>query len=87
MTADAASGSARGKWILERFDGAQWVTVGANVLSTSIPSPGVGGVVKVRVRPNQHPNEPWSATGKYNLSLGSSPRVNSPDVKGEANVL
>lgn len=87
LTADAASGSARGKWILERFDGAQWVTVGANVLSTSIPSPGVGGVVKVRVRPNQHPNEPWSATGKYNLSLGSSPRVNSPDVKGEANVL
>ncbi|WP_168232095.1 hypothetical protein [Pseudomonas veronii] len=87
LTADAASGSTRNKWILERFDGAQWVTVGANVLSTSIPSPGVGGVVKVRVRPNQHPNEPWSATGKYNLSFGSNPRVNNPDVKGEANVL
>ncbi|KAA8554922.1 MULTISPECIES: hypothetical protein [Pseudomonas] len=87
LTADATSGSTRNKWILERFDGAQWVTVGANVVSTSIPSPGVGGVVKVRVRPNQHPNEPWSATGKYNLSFGSNPRVNSPDVKGEANVL
>lgn len=87
LTADAASGSTRNKWILERFDGGQWVTVGANVVSTSIPSPGVGGVVKVRVRPNQHPNEPWSATGKYNLSFGSNPRVNSPDVKGEANVL
>ena len=87
LTADAASGSTRNKWILERFDGNQWVTIGANVTSTSIPSPGVGGVVKVRVRPNQHPNEPWSATGKYNLSLGSNPRVNSPDVKGEGNVL
>jgi len=87
LTADAASGSTRNKWILERFDGSQWVTVGANVVSTSIPNPGVGGVVKVRVRPNQHPNEPWSATGKYNLSFGSNPRVNSPDVKGEGNVL
>lgn len=87
LVADAASGSTRGKWILERFDGSQWVTVGANVISTSIPSPGVGGVVKVRVRPNQHPNEPWSATGKYTLSFGSNPRVNNPDMKGEANVL
>ncbi|KTC48905.1 hypothetical protein AO262_27360 [Pseudomonas fluorescens ABAC62] len=33
------------------------------------------------------PNEPWSATGKYNLSFGSNPRVNSPEVNGEANVL
>ncbi|MBN2990878.1 hypothetical protein JWR97_04840 [Pseudomonas cedrina subsp. fulgida] len=87
LKADAASGSSRGKWILERFDGNQWVTVGANVGSTSIPSPGVGGVVKVRVRPNQHPNEPWSATGKYTLSFGSNPRVNSPDLRGESNVL
>ena len=87
LSADAASGSTRGKWILERFDGSQWVTVGANIVSTSIPSPGVGGVVKVRVRPNQHPNEPWSATGKYTLSFGSNPRVDNPDMKGEANVL
>ncbi|MGR3889154.1 hypothetical protein [Pseudomonas sp. 1152_12] len=85
LTADAASGSTRNKWILERFDGNQWVVVDTTVKSTSIPSPGVGGVVKVRVRPN--PGDAWSATGKYNLSFGSNPRVNSPDVKGESNVL
>lgn len=85
LTADATSGSTRNKWILERFDGSQWVIVDSSVKSTSVTNPGVGGVVKVRVRPN--PNDTWSATGKYNLSLGSNPRINNPDVKGEANVL
>ncbi|QJI28332.1 hypothetical protein HKK55_06270 [Pseudomonas sp. ADAK18] len=87
LTADAASGSTRGKWILERFDGTNWVTLGANIPTTTVSSPGVNGVVKVRVRPNQHPNEPWSASGKYTLSLGSSPRMNSGDVKGEPTVI
>ena len=85
LTADAASGSTRNKWILERLDGSQWVVVDNALKSTSVPSPGVGGVVKVRVRPN--PNDAWSATGKYNLSFGSNPRINGADVKGEPSVI
>lgn len=85
LTPDAASGSTRNKWILERWDGSQWAQVDPALKSTSVPSPGVGGVVKVRVRPN--PGDAWSATGKYNLSLGSNPRINTSDVKGEPSVI
>ncbi|AUG08760.1 hypothetical protein [Pseudomonas sp. S09G 359] len=81
----ALTADARNKWILERLNGNQWVVVDPNLKSDSVSNPGVGGVVKLRVRPN--PNAAWSATGKYNLSFGSNPRINTSDVKGEPSVI
>ncbi|WDU64264.1 hypothetical protein LRS56_07140 [Pseudomonas poae] len=81
----ALTADARNQWILERLNGSQWVVVDPTLKSDSVSNPGVGGVVKLRVRPN--PNAAWSATGKYNLSFGSNPRINTSDVKGEPSVI
>lgn len=81
----ALTASTRNNWILERLNGSQWVVVDPNLKSDSVSNPGVGGVVKIRVRPN--PNAAWSAAGKYNLSFGSNPRINTSDMKGEPSVI
>jgi len=81
----ALTANARNNWILERLNGSQWVVVDPNLKSDSVSNPGVGGVVKIRVRPN--PNAAWSAAGKYNLSFGSNPRINTSDMKGEPSVI
>lgn len=70
----------RNQWIFERFDGANWIVVPANSTST-YPSVAPGTVVKVRVRAN--PAVAQDPTAQYKLTLGSSPRLNASDVKGD----
>jgi len=74
-----ASGS-RNQWIFDRFDGVNWVTVPAGSTST-YPSVTPGTTVKVRVRAN--PAVAQDPTKHYQLSLGSTPRLNTSDVKGD----
>ncbi|MGF6097881.1 pre-peptidase C-terminal domain-containing protein [Pseudomonas sp. 18175] len=74
-----ANGS-RDQWIFDRFDGVNWVTVPAGSTST-YPSVTPGTTVKVRVRAN--PAVVQDPTKQYQLSLGSSPRLNASDVKGD----
>ncbi len=73
------SGS-RNQWIFDRFDGTNWVTVPAGSTST-YPSVTPGTTVKVRVRAN--PAVTQDPTKQYALSLGSTPRLNTSDVKGD----
>lgn len=74
-----ASGS-RNQWIFDRFDGANWITVPAGSTST-YASVTPGTTVKVRVRAN--PAVTQDPTQHYQLSLGSTPRLNTSDVKGD----
>ncbi|MDO9341909.1 hypothetical protein ACW9I9_21130 [Pseudomonas pergaminensis] len=74
-----ASGS-RNQWIFDRFDGVNWVTVPAGSTST-YPSVTPGTTVKVRVRAN--PAVVQDPAKHYQLSLGSTPRLNTSDVKGD----
>ncbi|WP_411565428.1 hypothetical protein ACLIN3_18005 [Pseudomonas orientalis] len=73
------SGS-RNQWIFDRFDGTNWVTVPAGSTST-YPSVTPGTTVKVRVRAN--PSVAQDPSKYYQLSLGSSPRLNTSSVKGD----
>ncbi|WP_242167251.1 MULTISPECIES: hypothetical protein [unclassified Pseudomonas] len=73
------SGS-RNQWIFDRFDGVNWITVPAGSTST-YPSVTPGSTIKVRVRAN--PAVTQDPTKQYSLSLGSTPRLNSSDVKGD----
>ncbi|WP_300629857.1 hypothetical protein [Pseudomonas sp.] len=70
----------RDQWIFDRFDGANWVTVPAGSTST-YPSVAPGTTVKVRVRAN--PAAVQDPSKYYQLSLGSSPRLNASSVKGD----
>ncbi|WP_411379234.1 hypothetical protein [Pseudomonas sp. MPB26] len=70
----------REQWIFDRFDGTNWVTVPAGSTST-YPSVTPGTTVKVRVRAN--PGVAQDPTKAYQLSLGSTPRLNTSDVKGD----
>ena len=70
----------RNQWIFDRFDGVNWITVPAGSSST-YPSVAPGTTVKVRVRAN--PDVAQDATKQYQLSLGSTPRLNTHDVKGD----
>ena len=70
----------REQWIFDRFDGGNWVTVPAGSTST-YPSVTPGTSVKVRVRAN--PGVAQDPTKAYQLSLGSTPRLNTSDVKGD----
>lgn len=70
----------RNQWLFERFDGANWITVPAGSTST-YPSVTPGTTVKVRVRAN--PGVAQDPTKQYALSLGSTPRLNTSDVKGD----
>ena len=70
----------RNQWLFERFDGANWVTVPAGSTST-YPSVTPGTTVKVRVRAN--PGVAQDPAKQYALSLGSTPRLNASDVKGD----
>ncbi|MGY2378247.1 hypothetical protein ACW9IB_27420 [Pseudomonas sp. SDO524_S393] len=74
-----ASGS-RNQWIFDRFDGVNWVTIPAGSTST-YPSVTPGTTVKVRVRAN--PAVVQDPSKKYQLSLGSTPRLNTSSVKGD----
>ncbi|RMP65594.1 hypothetical protein ALQ18_04059 [Pseudomonas marginalis pv. marginalis] len=74
-----ANGS-RNQWIFDRFDGANWITVPAGSSST-YPSVTPGSTVKVRVRAN--PEVEQDPTLHYQLSLGSTPRLNTSSVKGD----
>ncbi|WP_248749113.1 hypothetical protein [Pseudomonas sp. MWU15-20650] len=73
------SGS-RNQWIFDRFDGVNWITVPAGSTST-YPSVAPGTTVKVRVRAN--PAVVQDPSKYYQLSLGSTPRLNTHDVKGD----
>ncbi|NVZ22859.1 hypothetical protein [Pseudomonas costantinii] len=73
-------GGSRNQWIFERFDGVNWVTVPAGSTST-YPSVTPGTSVKVRVRAN--PVVAQDPTKYYQLSLGSTPRLNTHSVKGD----
>ena len=70
----------RNQWIFDRFDGANWVTVPAGSTST-YPSVAPGTTVKVRVRAN--PAVAQDPSKYYQLSLGSTPRLNTSSVKGD----
>ncbi|PRA33882.1 hypothetical protein [Pseudomonas poae] len=70
----------RNQWIFDRFDGINWITVPAGSTST-YPSVTPGTTVKVRVRAN--PAVAQDPTQQYQLSLGSTPRLNTHDVKGD----
>ncbi|AVE04603.1 hypothetical protein ACQRBV_17820 [Pseudomonas sp. R11F] len=73
------SGS-RNQWIFDRFDGVNWVPVPAGSTST-YPSVAPGTTVKVRVRAN--PAVAQDPSKYYQLSLGSTPRLDTHDVKGD----
>lgn len=70
----------RNQWIFDRFDGANWITVPAGSTST-YPSVTPGTTVKVRVRAN--PAVAQDPSKYYQLSLGSTPRLNTSSVKGD----
>ncbi|KAF2411153.1 hypothetical protein ACMSI6_15240 [Pseudomonas antarctica] len=70
----------RNQWIFERFDGVNWLTIPAGSTST-YPSVTPGSTVKVRVRVN--PAVTQDPSKQYALSLGSTPRLNVTDVKGD----
>ena len=70
----------RNQWIFDRFDGTNWVTVPAGSTST-YPSVTPGTTVKVRVRAN--PAVAQDPSKYYQLSLGSTPRLNANSVKGD----
>ena len=74
-----ADGS-RNQWIFDRFDGVNWVTIPAGSTST-YPSVTPGTTVKVRVRAN--PAVAQDPSKYYQLSLGSTPRLNTSSVKGD----
>ncbi|MGB3124197.1 MAG: hypothetical protein WBB95_10340 [Pseudomonas sp.] len=70
----------RNQWIFDRFDGVNWVTVPAGSTST-YPSVTSGSTVKVRVRAN--PAVAQDPAKQYQLSLGSTPRLNTTSVTGD----
>lgn len=70
----------RNQWIFDRFDGVNWVTVPAGSTST-YPSVTPGTTVKVRVRAN--PAVAQDPSKAYQLSFGSTPRLNSSNVSGD----
>lgn len=70
----------RDQWIFERLEGNNWVVVPAGTsLTTSGVAPGY--VAQVRVRAN--PAVVQDPTAQYRLTLGSAPRLNTFDVKGD----
>ena len=69
----------RNQWILDRFDGSNWVAVPAG---TSVSLSGAAGfTAKVRVRANTAVAQ--DPTAHYKLTLGSFPRLNSNSVTGD----
>ncbi len=70
----------RNQWIFDRFDGVNWITVPAGSTST-YPSVAPGTTVKVRVRAN--PAVTQDPSKYYQLSLGSTPRLDTHEVKGD----
>lgn len=70
----------RNQWIFDRFDGVNWITVPAGSTST-YPSVAPGTTVKVRVRAN--PAVAQDPSKYYQLSLGSTPRLDTHEVKGD----
>lgn len=77
-------GVAATRWILELYNGSQWVALNAaNYSDVNNLQP--NQVLYVRVRAN--PNTAWSANAWYQLTFGSRPALSSWQVNGEWNVL